>query len=129
MARILVVDDAESDRLIEETILTNAGHEVVSTGGGEQALRSQLEEGVDLVITDLQMPDVHGFELISIFQDLVPSPPIIAVSGTGQVQLHMARRLGAVTTLEKPVDEERLLRAVEAALAEGSGTRGDRGEQ
>lgn len=118
MARILVVDDAESDRLIEETILTNAGHEVISSAGGEEALRSHLEEGVDLVITDLQMPDVHGFELISIFQDLDPSPPVIAVSGTGQIQLHMARRLGAVTTLEKPIDEERLLKAVNVALAE-----------
>ncbi len=125
MARILVVDDAESDRLIEETILTNAGHEVISSAGGEQALRSHLEEGVDLVITDLQMPDVHGFELISIFQDLDPSPPVIAVSGTGQVQLHMARRLGAVTTLEKPVDEDRLLSAVEAALTEEAGTQED----
>lgn len=118
MARILVVDDAESDRLIEETILTNAGHEVISSAGGEEALRSHLEEGVDLVITDLQMPDVHGFELISIFQDLNPSPPVIAVSGTGQIQLHMARRLGAVTTLEKPIDEERLLKAVNLALSE-----------
>lgn len=124
MARILVVDDAESDRLIEETILTNAGHEVIATSGGEQALRSQLEQGVDLVITDLKMPDVHGFELITIFQDLVPSPPVIAVSGTGQIQLHMARRLGAVTTLEKPIDEERLLNAVEEALAEGTETGG-----
>lgn len=118
MARILVVDDAESDRLIEEAILTNAGHEVISSAGGEQALRSHLERGVDLVITDLKMPDVHGFELISIFQDLDPSPPVIAVSGTGRIQLHMARRLGAVTTLEKPIDEERLLKAVNAALSE-----------
>jgi CheY-like chemotaxis protein len=116
MARILLVDDSESDRLLHRTILSGAGYEVVSSEGGEEALRKQLEGGVDLVITDLQMPDVHGFELIAIFRDLHPSPPIIAVSGTGEVQLHMARQLGAVTTLTKPLDPPRLLEAVEQAL-------------
>ena len=121
MARILVVDDAEADRLLEETILTEAGHEVIALEGGEDAFRRQLEGGVDVVITDLQMPDVHGFELITIFRDLVPSPPVVAISGTGPLQLHLARQLGAVVTLEKPIDRERLLQAVETALASFAG--------
>lgn len=117
MARILIVDDEESDLLIEEAILTGAGYTVVSSSGGEQALRRHLEGGVDLIITDLQMPDVHGFELISIIRELLPSPPIIAVSGTGEFQLHMARQLGAAVTLKKPIDPTRLLQAVEETLS------------
>ena len=120
MARILIVDDEESDRLIEEAILTEAGHEVCCAAGGEQALRRYLESGIDLVITDLQMPDVHGFELISILRDLLPSPPVIAVSGTGEFQLHMASQLGASVTLTKPIDAGALLQAVENALGSRS---------
>lgn len=116
MARILIVDDEASDRLIEETILTEAGHEVLSAADGEDALRRYLDSGIDVVVTDLQMPDVHGFELISILRSMQPGPPVIAVSGKGDLQLHMARELGASVTLKKPVDPERLLRAVEAVL-------------
>ena len=117
MARILIVDDEESARMFEETILTDAGHDVCSSPGGEQALRQYLENDFDLVITDLQMPDLHGFELISILRDLIPSPPVIAVSGAGETQLLEARRLGAVATLAKPIDAARLLRAVDEVLA------------
>ena len=119
MARILVVDDDEADRLIEEAILTQAGHEVIAFEGGADALRRQLDGDVDLVITDLEMPDVHGFELITILRGLRPSPPVVAVSGKGRLQLHFARELGAQVTVEKPVDRERLLKAVETALAGG----------
>ena len=125
MARILVVDDVEADRVVEQAILESAGHEVIALEGGEDALRRQLEGGVDLVITDLQMPDVHGFELITILRDLVPSPPVVAVSGTGQVQLHMAKQFGATVTLEKPVDRDRLLQAVETALSAGARISGE----
>ena len=108
MALILIIDDEESARLLLEGILTNAGHDVFSASDGEHALRRLLEGGVDLVITDLQMPDVHGLELISILRDLAASPPVIAVSGTGEFQLHMASQLGASVTLTFNVPVETL---------------------
>lgn len=117
MARVLIVDDEESDRLLESAILEQAGHEVVIVAGGDDALRAYLGQGVDVVITDLQMPDVHGFELITILRQLTPTPAIIAVSGTGQYQLHMAEALGAHTTLSKPIEADLLLDAVERAVA------------
>ena len=116
MAKILVVDDVESDREIERVILERSGHEVFSAAGGADALRECLDKGIDVVITDLKMPDVHGFELITVLGDLSPRPPVIAVSGTGAYHLHMARQLGAVETLSKPVEAEALLRAVDRAL-------------
>ena len=117
MPRILIVDDEESDRLLVQAILTRAGYETVLAPTGEEAFRSFLHTGIDVVITDLQMPDVHGFELITILREFDPAPAVIAVSGTGAIQLHMAESLGARWTLQKPLNPELLLDAVERALA------------
>lgn len=115
MARILIVDDEETDRLLVEAILTRAGHETIVVKGGEEALRAYLDRGVDIVITDLKMPDVHGFELITIMREFRTPPVVIALSGTGPFQLHMAEALGAEWTLLKPVDPRMLLDAVHRA--------------
>lgn len=117
MARILIVDDEEMDRLLVQEILARAGHETMAVEGGEEALRSYLAEGVEIVITDLQMPDVHGFELISILREFSRPPAVIALSATGPFQLHMAEALGAEWTLRKPVDPHLLLDAVKRAEA------------
>jgi DNA-binding NtrC family response regulator len=124
--RILIVDDEESDRLLVQSILARAGYETFVASGGEEALRAYLEAGVDAVITDLHMPDVHGFELISILRDFVPRPALIALSGTGAIQLYMAEVLGARWTIKKPVDPALLLDVVERALAERSNEQGRR---
>ena len=117
MARILIVDDEESDRVLLQAILERAGHETFLAADGEEALRKYQLKGIDVVITDLQMPEVHGFELITIIRDFSPPPAVIAVSGTGTFQLQMAEALGANSTIAKPVIPELLLDAVERALA------------
>ena len=118
MARILIVDDEEGDRLIAEAILMRAGHECFFAHDGEDALRQHALKGIDLVVTDLQMPEVHGFELISVLRDFESPPALVAVSGTGQFQLSMAEALGAHYTLTKPVDPVLLVDAVTRALAD-----------
>jgi chemosensory pili system protein ChpA (sensor histidine kinase/response regulator) len=114
----LIVDDEESDRLLAQAILERAGHETHFAHDGEDALRQYALKGVDLVLTDLQMPEVHGFELISLLRDLAQPPAVVAVSGTGQFQLQMAEALGARYTLTKPLDPVLLVDAVNRALAE-----------
>jgi chemosensory pili system protein ChpA (sensor histidine kinase/response regulator) len=118
VARILIVDDEEGDRLIAEAILMRAGHECFFAHDGEDALRQHALKGIDLVVTDLQMPEVHGFELISVLRDFESPPALVAVSGTGQFQLSMAEALGAHYTLTKPVDPVLLVDAVTRALAD-----------
>jgi len=118
VAKILIVDDEEGDRLIAQAILERAGHETFFAFDGEDALRQYALKGVDVVITDLQMPEVHGFELISVLRDFSKPPAVVAVSGTGSFQLHMAEALGAKYTLTKPLDPELLLDAVDRSMAD-----------
>ena len=118
MAKILIVDDEEGDRLIAQAILARAGHETFFAHDGEDALRQYALQGIEVVLTDLQMPEVHGFELISVLRDFREPPALVVMSGTGQFQLHMAEALGAKFTLRKPLDDKLLVDAIERALAD-----------
>lgn len=118
MARLLIVDDDEADRIVLKTILERARHEVFVAKDGDEALQQYDATDVDVVITDLQMRSVHGLELISILRDLDPRPGIIAISGTGEDQLEIAHALGAEMTLSKPVAPDQLLAALAVVLPE-----------
>lgn len=120
VARILIVDDEEGDRLIAQAILERAGHETFFAHDGEDALRQYALKGIDVVVTDLHMPEVHGFELISVLREFKTPPALVAISGTGAFQLHMAEALGAKYTLTKPLDPELLIDAVNRALADAA---------
>lgn len=125
MARVLIVDDEEADRVVLRTILERSSHKVFEAKDGDEALEVYEGTGIELVITDLQMRNVHGLELISILRDFSPRPGIIAISGTGEVQLDMAHALGATRTLTKPVMPDQLLSAVDDVLRDrkaGPGT-------
>ena len=121
MARILVVDDDQDHRLALATMLRGAGHEAFEAEDGSEALDLYDEGVIDVVVTDLQMPEIHGLELITLLRDLSVPPPVIAVSGTGADQLSMAEALGARVTLHKPVFPDKLLGAVDEALTGDGG--------
>ncbi len=116
MARILIVDDDESDRIVLSTILERAGHETFIAEDGEAALREYRGKAIEVVITYLQMPKVHYLELITLLRHFTPRPAIIAISGTGSHQLDMAQAVGAEATLIKPVAPVELLNAIAQAL-------------
>ncbi len=116
MARILIVDDEEGDRLVVDAILVRAGHETRFAGDGVEALEACARGDFDIVVTDLQMPRVHGFELITALREKPGPPPIIAISGTGPYQLEIADALGAKFTFKKPIDPEAFLMAVDQLL-------------
>ena len=117
MAHILIVDDEEAERLLQRRILERHGHDVCTAADGVEALLSLRTTNIDVVITDLQMPDIHGLELISVLRDQSPRPTIVVVSGTGPDQLAIAKAVGAQFTLHKPVYAEQLIATVEQALA------------
>ena len=117
MARILIVDDEATIRIFLSATLERAGHETFLAEDGREAVSVYGATEIDVVITDLQMPEVHGLELITLLRGLSPRPAIVAISGTGLAQLDMAQSVGADVTLTKPFDLYELVGAVEMAVA------------
>ena len=119
MARVLIVDDNEEDRLIHRIPLEDAGHDVFFARNGGEALKAYLGQDIDVVVTDLHMPDGSGHELIAGLLGMDEEAKIIALSATGPEELDMAKMLGAIMAFAKPVDANELVGAVQK-LATGS---------
>ena len=120
MARILVIDDDDAVRAAIKAILDFEGHEAVLACDGRQGLEA-LDEGVfDLLIVDIFMPGMDGFETIRFVRRIKPGIPIIVISGasshsfspTSPDFLSMATKLGAVRSLRKPFKRRELAAAV-----------------
>jgi DNA-binding NtrC family response regulator len=120
MARILLIDDDESVRTILYLTLVHAGHDVVEARNGREGLDLFRQGGVDLVITDIVMPEKEGFEVLMKIQKRNPALKIIAISGGGLHNaahyLHTAKLLGAAKVLAKPFSNESLMAAVNELL-------------
>ncbi len=112
MARILIVEDEQTDQRLLRAILEESGHDIYLAWDGEQAFKTYLKQDIDVVVTDLQIPRVDGLEFIESLRALFPEAAIIAISGKGPTQLALAKLEGAFATFSKPVDPEGLLEAV-----------------
>lgn len=79
--RLLVVDDDEAIRELLSAMLTEKGYETAAAEDGLQALELLPQFRPDLVVTDLRMPRMSGFELLKIVREQFPRVPVIVVSG------------------------------------------------
>lgn len=102
MANILAVDDEPTNLWLLSQILTAANHCVIEAPSVDHALQLYREHSIDLVITDLFMPEKNGLELISELLASYPDAKIIALAAGGQDVLGMAKGTGACQTLAKP---------------------------
>jgi DNA-binding NtrC family response regulator len=120
MSRILVIEDDESFRRMLSRTLQRAGHQVVEAANGRQGVNLLSVETVDLVLTDIIMPDMEGLETIRLLRKSYPDLKVIAMSGGGRLgpegYLKVAHRFGAMATLSKPFDNNQLFAAVDKAL-------------
>ena len=117
MAKILVVDDDEQDRVGLRSILESGGHEVTTADDGDQALYLYLQHRFHVVVTDMIMPGRDGLSLISAMLQLAPTAAIVAVSGRSASHLQASKVFGARAVLSKPVSPAALLGAVETAMS------------
>lgn len=120
---ILVVDDDADVRELICRMLETNGYRAVPAEGGREALDRMRLLDPDLVITDVVMPDMDGFEVLLKLRVLAPRARALVVSGGGRVPpdtyLETARRLGARGVLRKPFTRTEMLEAVRQALEPG----------
>lgn len=115
--RILVVDDDQSFRLLIGKHLKKEGYEVSFAENGINALQILKEESFDVIISDQQMPEMDGIELLSKANNLYPDTPFIMLTAFGDIKKAVsAVKLGAYDYLEKPYRIEDLLTTINRAL-------------
>ena len=122
MVRVLVVEDDEQVRTMLRMTLEQAGYEIEEAADGVAAGLAQRRRPVDLVITDIVMPEQDGLATIIDLRKNYPVTKIIAISGGGSTSpgcyLEPAKALGADLTFPKPITRERLLGAVRELVGE-----------
>jgi DNA-binding NtrC family response regulator len=104
MAHLLVIDDEPLIRQMARRILEGSGHRVIEAENGVIGLARLEENPVDLVLTDIVMPNKEGVETIQDIRRFHPEVKVIAMSGSGSHQLYLdtAMKFGAHAALNKP---------------------------
>ena len=120
MKLILVIDDESRIRTMLKVMLERESFRVITASDGKEGMKLLAKEPVDLVITDLIMPEKEGLEVIQELRKSDSNLPVIAISGGGKnspdTYLNMARLLGADAIFEKPVKKDKLINAVKKSL-------------
>lgn len=127
MPRVLVVDDDPMVCVAIEVCLQRQGFEVTVADGGEAGMRALENAIFDVMLVDVFMPHMRGFEAIRIFHERAPEIPVIAMSGYAFANadrapdfLRMTIELGASACLRKPFTPQALIVAVNECLAKSS---------
>ncbi len=122
MIRLLVVEDNDDFRFIVCEMLADLDYQVFTATNGAQALAVLESQTVDIVLTDMIMPDKEGLETVQEIRRKYPMIKIAAMSGGGRVNannyLDLAKRLGASVTFEKPFRAQELLLGLERIVSE-----------
>jgi CheY-like chemotaxis protein len=124
MPRILVVDDDPMVCAAIEVCLQHHGFEVIVADGGDAGLGALEASAFDVMLVDIFMPHMRGFESIRIFHERAPATPLVAMSGYAFANiaapspdfLKMALELGATRCLPKPFTPDTLLAAIHECL-------------
>ncbi len=124
MAKILVIDDEPALCEMLCDTLGEEGHAVLAAPNGLEGLALLAKTPVDLVITDIFMPDMEGIEMIRHVRRDYPKVKVITISGGGTLKnvnyLDVSEQLGADWTLQKPVGTPELIAAIDAVLSRQS---------
>jgi CheY-like chemotaxis protein len=122
MATLLLIEDNVPLAEVMTQALRRVGHDVMTATTGREGTDLLRVRAVDLVITDIVMPDQDGIETVIWIKENQPHVPVITISGDSprhaRLYLSMTQKFGVVRTLLKPFSAEVLLNAVAEVLAE-----------
>jgi DNA-binding response OmpR family regulator len=117
MFQLLVIDDDKNTRRLFQAVLENAGYRVFLAENGNTALEVMEREHIDLVVVDIMMPGMDGYEFTKVLRDTNNSLPILMISAK---QLPEDKKKGFLVGTDdymtKPVDEEEMLLRIKALL-------------
>ncbi len=112
MARILIVDDSPSQLFGMQKIMEKMGHEVISATNGEEGVRTAKEQIPDLILMDIVMPELNGFQAtrkLTHDSQTKDIPVILVTTKDQETDRVWGQRQGAKGFMVKPVTEEDLL--------------------
>ena len=120
-ARILLIDEAQLERKINECTLARGGYDVVSTESGEQALRLAQDRTPDVIVVDPLLPEIRGRSILAELKDhrVTGRVPVIVLARAGRSNARRLQQEGAVEILDKEkalTDGRLLLDTVEEVL-------------
>ena len=122
--KILIVEDNEDNRLIYETILRHYGYEVSVAADGEEGLRLAEAQLPDLILLDISLPKMSGWEIAERVQQnqALRSTVLVALTAHAYAEDRVrARELGFQSYMPKPVEPRRVLEEVERLVGAASG--------
>lgn len=121
MASLLIADDEKNIRSGLELAFEDEGYTVVTAADGKEAWEKLQKNVIDLVITDLRMPEMDGYELLKRISAAYPTLPVIVLTGHGTIETAVeTMRDGAVDFFTKPVDIDKLSLVVKKTISASS---------
>lgn len=124
MKNLLLVDDEKSFLLSLEDMLKDSAekYSVQTANNGKEAVNIIEKGNIDLVVTDLKMPEMDGFDLIAYISGSKPTMPVIAMTAFGTPDMeNRLMEMGAFQYIEKPIDFPTLLGKIKGGLSKDSG--------
>lgn len=115
--KILVVDDEKHIRDVMDILLKNEGYDVLVADGGESGIEAMKKDIFDLVITDLKMPKVSGFDLLKTVKNISPDTVVVIITAFGTTESAVeAMKLGAFDYIQKPFKNDDIRLVVKNAM-------------
>jgi DNA-binding NtrC family response regulator len=115
--RILVVDDEDALRTVLSSELEGEGYHVRNAADGQEAINILGNQEFDLILLDIKMPNVDGFEVLKFVKDRQPKTKVVMLTGFADLKNAIeSKKLGAEDFVSKPYDLVDLLTTVERVL-------------
>lgn len=123
MARVLIIEDTMENMYLTTFLLSHAGHEIIPATTGEEGVKKALSEDPDIILMDILLPGIDGYEATRRIKEAEKTNPIPIVALTSYAMegdRQKAMSLGCAGYIEKPIDPDTFVRKIEEFLKRSS---------